>query len=224
MKRSIIYALAAVLLLSGCGTMNNAGAVFTGASIGGSMGSAIGGIAGESRHGWHGGYRGSAIGTIVGTLAGAAIGGAVSAQKHQERDTYPVERTEAYTTSTAQDYRQTSSANIDKLRIRNIRFIDANRDHAISSEESSQVIFEVINEGNETAYSIVPVVSTDNKRLFVSPSVLIEQINPHGGIKYTAYIKAGKRLSNGRTAIRLAIADDMGQEYDCQEFTLPTRR
>lgn len=223
MKKSIIYTLAAGLLLTSCGTTNNAGAIFTGASIGGSMGSAIGGLAGDSHRGWHGGYRGSAIGTIVGTLAGAAIGGAISSQKHQDRNEYQPEYAERYR-SDVQDIRQSSSSNIDKLRIRNIRFIDANRDHAISSEESSQVIFEIMNEGNEPAYSVVPVVKTDNKKLFVSPSVLVEQIGPHNGIKYTAFIKAGKRLSDGSVNIYLTVADDNGREYDYQEFSLPTRR
>ena len=67
-------------------------------------------------------------------------------------------------------------------------------------------------------------VQTNNKRIYVSPSVMLEQIAPHEGIKYTAHIRGGKRLKDGEVIIHIAIADYEGREYDWQEFTLPTRR
>ena len=223
MKKHIIYLLSATLLLASCGTLNQTGAVLTGASLGGNMGSAIGGLVGDSRHGWRGEYRGSAIGTIIGTLAGAAIGGAVSSARQQEHEAYPIERNESYQpverNTVENDY-----SNIGDLRIHRIRFIDADKNHVISSEETCQVLFEIINEGEETAYNVVPIVTTDNKKLSVSQSVLIEQIAPHQGIKYTATIKAGKRLKQGETTIHLGIADRNGLEYDKQEFKLPVQR
>jgi len=221
----IIGVLALAILCSGCGTNRMAtgdpNAVFAGAAIGGNVGGAIGGLIGESNRGWRGGYRGSAIGTIVGTIAGAAIANAATAPKQTEEYSYRVERTQPYNPRP-----EVRSSAIDNLRIRNIRFIDDSRDHVISSGENCKVVFEIINEGNRTAFNVVPVVAetTGMKRIYISPSVMIEQIAPHEGVKYTASISAGNRIKTGEINIRVAVADENGQEYDWQEFSLPTQR
>lgn len=225
MTTSLIAMLALALLLSGCGTGRLAAgdpyATLTGASIGGNVGGAIGGLIGETSRGWRGSYRGSAIGTIVGTIAGAAIGNAVTAPKQTEEYSYRIERTQSYKSQS-----EGRSSAMDNLKIRNIRFIDDDRDHVISSGENSRVVFEIINVGDRTAYNVVPVVTetTGMKRIYISPSVLIEQIEPYDGVKYTANISAGSRIKTGEIIIRLAVADANGQEYDWQEFSLPTQR
>ena len=208
MKKSFIGILAATIILSGCGTSQMAAgdpnAVLAGAAIGSNVGGAIGGLIGDSNGGW----RGSAIGTIIGTIAGAAIANAATAPKKQEEYSYRIERTQPYP---PQSGRQPQASAIDHLRIRNIRFIDDSRNHVINSGENCKVIFEIMNEGNKTAYNVVPVV-------------MIEQITPHNGVKYTANISAGERIKTGNVTIRIAIADEYGDEYDWQEFSLPTQR
>ena len=142
MKRLIAWMILPAFLLSGCATgrmSGNPGAVMAGASIGGSVGSAIGGLIGENNHGWRGGYRGSAIGTIVGTVAGAAIGNAVSTPRQKE-DEY----VEVIERKKSVPQRPVAVTN---LKIRNIRFIDDNRNHVIDAGENSKVIFEIVNEG-----------------------------------------------------------------------------
>lgn len=226
MKRQIAVLTASLLILSGCGTSRMAsgdpGAIFAGAAIGGNVGSAIGGLIGDNHGGWRGGYRGSAIGTIIGTIAGAAIGNAVSAPK-QEEFSYRIERTETYE---PQPETYPAPSVFDNLRIRNIRFIDDNRNHIITSGENSKVIFEIMNEGNQTIYNVVPIVTetTGMKRIYISPPVMVEQIAPHNGVKYTANISAGDRIKTGDITIRVAVADGNGQQYDWQEFSLPTER
>ena len=227
MRKSYIGLLAAAVIFCGCGTNRMAAgdpdAVLAGAAIGGNGGSAIGGLIGEGHGGWRGGYRGSAIGTIIGTLAGAAIANAATAPKKQEEYGYQIERTPSYSRQ-AEEERQPSA--IGRLRIRNIRFIDDSRDHVINSGENSKVIFEIINEGEHTAYNVVPVVAetTGMKRIYISPSVMIEQIAPHDGVKYTANVSAGDKIKTGNVNIRIAVADEYGDEYDWQEFSLPTQR
>lgn len=180
MKRQIGVLTASLLILSGCGTSQTAsgdpGAIFAGAAIGGNVGGAIGGLIGDNNGGWRGGYRGSAIGTIIGTIAGAAIGNAVSAPK-QEAYGYRIERTEPYK---PQHETYPTPSVFDNLRIRNIRFIDDSRDHVISSGEKSKVIFEIMNEGEQTIYNVVPMVTetTGMKRIYISPPVMVEQIAP----------------------------------------------
>ena len=227
MKKCFLGVLASAILFSSCGTSQMASgdpnAIFAGAAIGSNVGGAIGGIIGESNHGWRGGYRGSAIGSIVGAIAGAAIGSAATAPKKQEEPSYRIERTQPYP---PQSQTRLPSSAIENLRIHNIRFIDDNRDHAISSGESSKVIFEIINEGDRTAYNVVPVVveTTGMKRIYISPSVMIEQIAPNDGVKYTANMSAGDKIKTGEINIRVAVADEFGQEFDWQEFSLPTQR
>lgn len=229
MKQPIIlYTLAATLTLGACGTgrqgQANAGAIMTGAAIGNNLGGAIGTIVGDNRHGWHGSYRGSAIGSIIGTAAGAAIGHAVSkprAPKQADTYEYEPERNAPQRRELA-----TPAPALRGLQIRNIRFIDENRDRILQAGETGKVIFDIVNEGNESALNVVPFVAetTDNRHITISPSAMVERIAPGCGVKYTATISAGRKLKNGEIGIHVGVADEYGNEGDWQEFTLPTSK
>ena len=216
-----------VLLLGGCasGRMGNPGAIVAGASIGGSLGGSIGGLIGDNNRGWRGGYRGSAIGNIVGTIAGAAIGSALTAPRQEpiEDDAYVPEVREVR----VQKYKKQSVQQpVSQLKLRRIRFIDDNRSHVIDAGENSKIIFEIMNEGRKPVYNVVPVVETVGKvkHIGISPSVMVEEILPGEGIRYTASIHAGDRLKDGEVTFRVAVADENGVICDSQEFTLPTQR
>lgn len=227
MKKQLTVFLLSVLLLSGCasGRMGNPGAIVIGASIGGSLGGSIGGLIGDNNRGWRGGYRGSAIGNIVGTIAGAAIGSALTAPRQEsiEDDAYVPEVREVR----VQKYKkQPIQQPVSQLRLRRIRFIDDNRSHVIDAGENSKIIFEIMNEGRKPVYNVVPVVETVGKvkHIGISPSVMVEEILPGEGIRYTASIHAGDRLKDGEVTFRVAVADENGIICDSQEFTLPTQR
>lgn len=227
MKKQLTVFLLSVLLLSGCasGRMGNPGAIVAGASIGGSLGGSIGGLIGDNNRGWRGGYRGSAIGNIVGTIAGAAIGSALTAPRQEpiEDDAYVPEVREVR----VQKYKkQTVQQPVSQLKLRRIRFIDDNRSHVIDAGENSKIIFEIMNEGRKPVYNVVPVVETVGKvkHIGISPSVMVEEILPGEGIRYTASIYAGDRLKDGEVTFRVAVADENGVICDSQEFTLPTQR
>lgn len=227
MKKQLTVFLLSVLLLSGCasGRMGNPGAIVAGASIGGSLGGSIGGLIGDNNRGWRGGYRGSAIGNIVGTIAGAAIGSALTAPRQEpiEDDAYVPEVREVR----VQKYKKQSVQQpVSQLKLRRIRFIDDNRSHVIDAGENSKIIFEIMNEGRKPVYNVVPVVETVGKvkHFGISPSVMVEEILPGEGIRYTASIHAGDRLKDGEVTFRVAVADENGVICDSQEFTLPTQR
>ncbi|WP_195533895.1 glycine zipper family protein [Bacteroides finegoldii] len=227
MKKQLTVFLLSVLLLSGCasGRMGNPGAIVAGASIGGSLGGSIGGLIGDNNRGWRGGYRGSAIGNIVGTIAGAAIGSALTAPRQEpiEDDAYVPEVREVR----VQKYKkQPAQQPVSQLKLRRIRFIDDNRSHVIDTGENSKIIFEIMNEGRKPVYNVVPVVETVGKvkHIGISPSVMVEEILPGEGIRYTASIHAGDRLKDGKVTFRVAVADENGVICDSQEFTLPTQR
>ena len=227
MKKQLTVFLLSVLLLSGCasGRMGNPGAIVAGASIGGSLGGSIGGLIADNPCVCLCGYRGSAIGNIVGTIAGAAIGSALTAPRQEpiEDDAYVPEVREVR----VQKYKKQSVQQpVSQLKLRRIRFIDDNRSHVIDAGENSKIIFEIMNEGRKPVYNVVPVVETVGKvkHIGISPSVMVEEILPGEGIRYTASIHAGDRLKDGEVTFRVAVADENGVICDSQEFTLPTQR
>lgn len=227
MKKQVTVMLLFALILSGCasGRMGNPGAIMAGAAIGGSVGGSIGGIIGDHNRGWRGGYRGSAIGNVVGTIAGAAIGSALTAPRQGpiEEDAYvPEVRNSRVQKNKQQQFQRP----ISPLKLRKIRFIDDNRTHVIDAGENSKVIFEIMNEGRDPVYNVVPVVEALGKvkHIGISPSVMVEEILPGEGIRYTASIHAGEKLKDGEVTFRVAVADENGTICDSQEFTLPTQR
>lgn len=221
MKRFILGILTLTLLASSCGTgkitSRQTDGIMTGATIGGTLGNAIGGLLGDGYGGWEGGYRGSAIGTILGTVAGAAIGHAATTPKNKSiKKMNPTPSIQTVPLSAA----------LEKLYIHNVRYLDDNNDQIIQSQENCRIIFEIMNEGQETAYNVIPFIAETSgmKRIRISPSIMVEQIPPHTGIKYTATVHAGKKIHEGEAVFRLSVTDESGQEYDWLEFTIPTQR
>lgn len=227
MKKQLTVILLSAFLLSGCasGRMGNPGAIMAGAAIGGSVGGSIGGIIGDNNRGWRGGYRGSAIGNVVGTIAGAAIGSALTAPRQEpiEEDAYvPETRDIRVQKNKPQQFQRP----VSQLKLRKIRFIDENRSHVIDAGETSKIIFEIMNDGRDPVYNVVPLVELVGKvkHIGISPSVMVEEILPGEGIRYTASIHAGEKLKDGEATFRVAVADENGTICDSQEFTLPTQR
>ena len=208
MRKQLTVILLSALMLSGCasGRMGNPGAIVGGAAIGGSLGSSIGGLIGDNNRGWRGGYRGSAIGNIVGTIAGAAIGNALTAPKPDpiEEYAYVPEVRQGQSHSKFKPRTQTQQQ-LTQLKLRKIRFIDDNRN---------------------PVYDVVPIVETVGKvkHIGISPTVMIEEILPGEGIRYTATVYAGSKLKDGEVTFRVAVSDENGVICDSQEFTLPTQR
>lgn len=93
-----------------------------------------------------------------------------------------------------------------KLTIRNVRFADSNGDGLLSGEEIGQVSFEIYNETDAPIYNFDPSVveAEANKRIYISPSVRVENIMPGQGLRYTATVKADRRIKDGE--IRLLVS------------------
>lgn len=93
-----------------------------------------------------------------------------------------------------------------KLTIRNVRFADSNGDGMLSGEEIGHVSFEIYNETDAPIYNFDPSVveAEANKRIYISPSVRVENIMPGQGLRYTATVKADRRIKDGE--IRLLVS------------------
>ena len=99
-----------------------------------------------------------------------------------------------------------AAATDGKLTIRNVRFADAGGDGKLSGGETATVSFEMYNNTQSPIYNFDPsVVEADgNKRIYISPSVRVENIMPGQGLRYTATVKADSRVKDGQ--IRLLVS------------------
>lgn len=212
LMKKIILLLVLAVSLSSCYTASMSGspaAVSAGASIGGVLGSIVGDRAG--------GYHGSQFGALVGTVAGAAIGNAVTTPRQEK-----VEVEERYPESRpAEPYYAPSG-----LRVTNIRFIDDNRNHIIDAEESCKLVFDIVNEGDVSAYNITPIVEevSGMKHIGISSSAQISYLPQGDRVRYTATIAGGKRLKTGEAVFRVYTTESNGAVSETHEFSLPTAK
>lgn len=210
--KNIVCFLVLAMSLTSCYTTSMQGspaAVSAGASIGGVLGSIVGDRAG--------GWNGSQFGALVGTVAGAAIGNAVTTPRQEK---VIVEERYLEQTPVEPYYAPTG------LRITNIRFIDANRNHVIDAEENCKLVFDIVNEGDVSAYNITPVVEevTAMKHITVSPSAQISYLPQGDRVRYTATIAGGKRLKSGEAIFRVYTTESNGAVSEAHEFSLPTAK
>lgn len=113
------------------------------------------------------------------------------------------------------------------IEVRNARFVDDNEDHKLNAGELSKVIFEVYNTSSETLYDVQPMVveTTGNKRIRISGTVHVERILPGKGIRYTAVVKADKKLKDGNLTFRVYAMQGNGTVVsNVNEFNIRASR
>ena len=74
-------------------------------------------------------------------------------------------------------------------------------------------------------YDVQPTVveTTGNKRIHISGTIHVEKILPGKGIRYTAMVKADKRLKNGCAAFRVYVVNGNGKVVsNVNGFNVPT--
>lgn len=111
------------------------------------------------------------------------------------------------------------------IKILNARFVDNNQNRCINRNELCKVIFELWNNSDQTLHDVQPIVTeeTGNKHLGISSTIHIEQLEPGKAIRYTALVKADKKLKPGNAVIRLAAV--AGNNIPISEpvfFNIPT--
>ena len=223
MKKVIVYSLVGAMLLSSCSTTESGAS--NGAFFGSIIGSAIGGISG--------GHRGSDIGTLVGMAGGAVVGAAIgqASEKAEQRkyDEYMRRRTDSgfdpnnggddrivmetevpSNTVSLDELKNMTGYNVninESIQLRHENFTDANGDGNISPGEECKVSFEIMNNSDVEIFNVIPTVieTTGNKHIHISPTVRVESIKPHQGVRYTATVLADKRLKDGNAVIRVTV-------------------
>ena len=243
MKKVIVYSLVGAMLLSSCSTTESGAS--NGAFFGSIIGSAIGGISG--------GHRGSDIGTLVGMAGGAVVGAAIgqASEKAEQRkyDEYMRRRTDSgFDRNNGGDARivmetevPSNTVSLDELKnmtgynvninesiqLRHENFTDANGDGNISPGEECKVSFEIMNNSDVEIFNVIPTVieTTGNKHIHISPTVRVESIKPHQGVRYTATILADKRLKDGNAVIRVTVTQGQNDIASmAKEFNITCKR
>lgn len=112
------------------------------------------------------------------------------------------------------------------IEIKNARFVDDNQNGKIERGEMCKVIFEIFNRGKQTLYDIVPTVveSNNNRHIIISPNMHVEQLQPNGGIRYTALVKADNKLKDGVAKICLSVVQGGKSISKVTEFNVPTAK
>jgi len=113
------------------------------------------------------------------------------------------------------------------IELRNALFNDADRDGLIRAGEECKISFEIMNNSNETLYDVYPTVieTTGNKHIHISPSLRVENIVPHKGVRYTATVYGDSRLKDGEAIINVSVTRGNKQlTTDIKEFRIATMR
>ena len=112
------------------------------------------------------------------------------------------------------------------LEIVNARFVDDNEDNCLNRNETCKVIFEIYNRGDKPVSNVRPVVmdATGNRHIYISPSVYVESIAPGRGVRYTAIVKADKRLKKGNVRICVSVLSGDTTISKVHEFNISTSK
>lgn len=116
-------------------------------------------------------------------------------------------------------------AGLPALEIRNVRYVGNGM--TLSAGELAKVTVEVYNNSTSSLYGVQPAVveTTGNRHIFVSAPILIEKIAPGKGIRYTAMVKADRKLKDGTAHFKVfATEKASGSESGATEFDVSTSR
>lgn len=115
----------------------------------------------------------------------------------------------------------------ESIQLRHEDFSDANGDGFITPGEECKVSFEIMNNSDVEIFNVTPMVieTTGNKHIHISPTVRVESIKPHMGVRYTATILADKRLKDGNAVIRVTVTQGQNDITSmAREFNITCKR
>ena len=115
----------------------------------------------------------------------------------------------------------------ESIHLRHEDFSDANGDGFITPGEECKVSFEIMNNSDVEIFDVIPTVieTTGNKHIHISPTVRIESIRPHQGVRYTATVLADKRLKYGNAVIRVTVTQGRNDIASmAKEFNITCKR
>ena len=94
------------------------------------------------------------------------------------------------------------------ISISNVRFVgEGGDDRAIRPGSLNKISFEVRNTSSRALYNIHPQVIeiSRNRHIQVSQGISVESIAPGRGVRYTAMVKADRRLKDGMATFQISV-------------------
>ena len=113
------------------------------------------------------------------------------------------------------------------LELRSVRFVGKGNGLELHSGELAKVVVEVYNNTPEYMYNVSPMVmeTSGNKHVFVSAPIIVEKIAPGKGIRYTAMVKADKKLKDGKVHFTVCAQESAQlRKSEIREFDVTTIR
>ena len=239
------------MLMSSCASYLGMGA-YTGSQIGSILGSAIGGISSGPRGSDIGTIIGMAGGAVVGAAIGNAAE-QTNRQRmdnyynrdNRQRDIRQ-ERARHYSENRERQFdepddrieftpsdgtygtgRESFSPNTVPLEVSHVRFVDENGDGVLTSKEQGKISFEIRNNSSKYVYNVEPVVTEVSgvRGIIVSPSIEVESIAPHSGIRYTASVLSVKKLKESNLQFEVsAVHGQNDLSSKVLSISVPTTR
>jgi len=251
MKKVLISLAMSSLLFASCADGflrgGDPGAIQVGSIIGATVGSVIG----NNMNHWNGYALGAMVGSVTGAVVANeatkphndqyiendyannsqpivnqdnTIGQNTIACQNQNINQYPNTNQSINTNQdnkgVASDYRdRVSDTNLD---VRNIRFVDQNRNKIINKGETCHLIFDVYNSGNVTAYAVRPVVTIvdGEKDLAISVPPMVKMLMQGEVVMYDVVLRAPKTIHNTFTTFRIEVHDRNGYSNNYRQFSI----
>lgn len=95
----------------------------------------------------------------------------------------------------------------DFLEIKNIVFADNNNNRMLEGGETAYITFEISNHSSRPIYNIAPVITSDNRRIAISPTATIAKIDAGRGMRYKAMVRAQSNVRSGMTTFSIGFAE-----------------
>jgi len=113
-----------------------------------------------------------------------------------------------------------------RLEIRRLSFAGTDGGSVLRGGDTGKVVFEVYNSSREAYYDICPVVeeTTGNRRIYISGSIRVEKILPGRGIRYTAMVKADRRIKDGTAHFKVYAARGGDVVTEVLDFSVDTEK
>ena len=255
MKKFIVISLAGAMLLSSCSTTESGASngAFFGSILGSAIGGITGGYRGSDIGTIVGMAGGAVVGAAIGQASEKEEqrkydeymrrrndrsgfdpnnGGDQSGfdPNNGGDDRIVMEEEVPSQTVTLDELNRMEGFNVninESIHLRHEDFSDANGDGFITPGEECKVSFEIMNNSDVEIFDVIPTVieTTGNKHIHISPTVRIESIRPHQGVRYTATVLADKRLKDGNAVIRVTVTQGRNDIASmAKEFNITCKR
>ena len=121
---------------------------------------------------------------------------------------------------------QSAASSQKKIELRKVVFTDNNNDGVLRAGETGTVVFELYNRSGSTIYNVVPTVQAENQSryIYISPSIRVESIDPGHGIRYTATVKADRKIKDGSVKLYVSATQNGKPVSYTTVVDVPTRR